>query len=125
MAGAKHLNSKSAKGIQYLQENGLLVDSLDPTQFKCNDAPFFNTDTAFTLTYAVIMLNVDQHNKNVKRQNILMAVDEFKRNLTKVNGSQDFESTMLEEIHQAIRSEEIVMPAEQMGLVKDNYLWKV
>ncbi len=54
-----------------------------------------------------------------------MAVDEFKRNLTKVNGGQDFQSTMLEEIHQAIRSEEIVMPAEQMGLVKDNYLWKV
>lgn len=199
IAGAEHFNSKPAKGIQFLQENGLLSDPLDPTQvavllrecsrldkkmigeyisnrknlnvleafvhsfdfhgiridealryyletfrlpgeaplisllmeqfadhwFKCNDAPFFNADAAFTLAYAVIMLNVDQHNTNVKRQNIPMTVDEFKRNLTKVNGGQDFESSMLEEIYQAIRSEEIVMPAEQTGLVKDNYLWKV
>ena len=31
---------------------------------------------------------------------------------------------MLDEIYHAIRSEEIVMPAEQTGLVKENYLWK-
>jgi brefeldin A-resistance guanine nucleotide exchange factor 1 len=103
----------------------LLMEQFADHWFKCNDAPFFNADAAFTLAYAVIMLNVDQHNTNVKRQNIPMTVDEFKRNLTKVNGGLDFDSTMLEEIYQAIRSEEIVMPAEQTGLVKDNYLWKV
>ena len=199
IAGAEQFNSKPAKGIQFLQENRLLSDPLDPTEVavllrecsrlekkmigeyisnrknlnvleafvhsfdfhgiridealrfyletfrlpgeaplisllmeqfadhwhKCNNAPFFNADAAFTLAYAVIMLNVDQHNTNVKRQNIPMTVDEFKRNLSKVNGGQDFESSMLEEIYGAIRSEEIVMPAEQTGLVKDNYLWKV
>lgn len=31
---------------------------------------------------------------------------------------------MLAEIYHAIRNEEIVMPAEQTGLVKENYLWK-
>ena len=199
IAGAEHFNSKPAKGIQFLQENGLLSDPLEPTEvatllrecsrldkkqigeyvsnrknlnvleafvrsfdfrsiridealrlyleafrlpgeaplisllmeqfadhwFKCNDQPFCNADAAFTLAYAVIMLNVDQHNNNVKRQNIPMTTDEFKRNLSKVNGGQDFDPVMLEDIYQAICSEEIVMPAEHTGLVKDNYLWKV
>ena len=33
-----------------------------------NKEHFANTDAAFTLGYAVIMLNVDQHNANVKQQ---------------------------------------------------------
>ena len=32
---------------------------------------------------------------------------------------------MLDEIYNAIKSDEIVMPAEHTGLVKENYLWKV
>ncbi|XP_071808203.1 Golgi-specific brefeldin A-resistance guanine nucleotide exchange factor 1-like isoform X2 [Asterias amurensis] len=90
-----------------------------------NNLPFATTDAAFTLAYAVIMLNVDQHNHNAKKQNIPMNVDQFKRNLSKVNGDADFEAAMLEEIFTAIKSEEIVMPAEQTGLVRENYLWRV
>lgn len=37
-----------------------------------NGLPFQNYDAAFTLTYAIIMLNVDQHNHNAKKQNIPM-----------------------------------------------------
>lgn len=39
---------------------------------SCNHHPFVNNDAAFTLAYAVIMLNVDQHNHNAKKQNIPM-----------------------------------------------------
>lgn len=49
----------------------------------------------------------------------------FKRNLTGVNGGGNFDQAMLEEIYSAIRSEEIVMPAEHSGLIKENYLWKL
>ena len=42
-----------------------------------NNEPFFNVDAAFTLAYAVIMLNVDQHNLNAKKQNIPMTVEVF------------------------------------------------
>lgn len=199
ISGAELFNSKPAKGIQFLQENGLLSDPLDPGEvavllrecsrlekkmigeylsnrknlsvlqafarsfdfrglridealrlyletfrlpgeaplislvleqfadhwFKCNDSPFNDIDAAFTLAYAIIMLNVDQHNTNVKRQSNPMTVEQFKRNLSKVNKGQDFEASMLEEVYTAIRNEEIVMPAEQIGVVKDNYLWKV
>ena len=40
-----------------------------------NGEPFANTDAAFTLAYAVLMLNTDQHNTNAKKQNIPMTVD--------------------------------------------------
>ncbi|KAK0051833.1 Golgi-specific brefeldin A-resistance guanine nucleotide exchange factor 1 [Biomphalaria pfeifferi] len=92
---------------------------------KSNGEPFHNVDAAFTLTYAVIMLNVDQHNHNAKKQNVPMTSEDFKRNLTKVNGGKDFDQDMLHDIFQAIRNEEIVMPAEHSGLVKENYLWKL
>ena len=90
-----------------------------------NNAQFSNDDAAFTLAYAIIMLNVDQHNHNVKKQSTPMSVVEFKKNLSKVNGGANFEEEMLEEIYSAIKNEEIVMPAEHKGLLRDNYLWKV
>lgn len=68
-----------------------------------NGRPFASADAAFTLAYAVIMLNVDQHNYNVKRQNNPMTADEFKRNLKKVNGDTDFDQDMLDEIYISIK----------------------
>ncbi|XP_031833133.2 sec7 domain-containing protein garz [Nomia melanderi] len=103
----------------------LLLEKFAEHWHDSNGKPFASADAAFTLAYAVIMLNVDQHNYNVKRQNNPMTADEFKRNLKKVNGGSDFDQDMLDEIYTSIKGEEIVMPAEQTGLVKDNYLWKV
>ena len=42
-----------------------------------------------------------------------------------VNGGADFDQDMLEEMFNAVREAEIVMPSEQTGLVKENYNWKV
>ncbi|XP_041788554.1 Golgi-specific brefeldin A-resistance guanine nucleotide exchange factor 1 [Anopheles merus] len=92
---------------------------------ECNNEPFANTDAAFRLAYAVIMLNMDQHNHNAKRLNVPMTVEDFLRNLRGLNGNSDFDQEMLTKIYHAIRNEEIVMPAEQTGQVRENYLWKV
>ncbi|MEQ2161794.1 hypothetical protein GOODEAATRI_013186, partial [Goodea atripinnis] len=92
---------------------------------KVNGSPFMNNDAGFALAYAVIMLNTDQHNHNVRKQNIPMTVEQFKKNLKGVNGSKDFDQDMLEDMYNAIKSEEIVMPDEQTGLVKENYVWSV
>jgi brefeldin A-resistance guanine nucleotide exchange factor 1 len=92
---------------------------------KSNNEAFANDDAAFTLAYAIIMLNVDQHNHNVKKQSTPMVVEEFKKNLSKVNGGGNFDDQLLEEIYTAIKSEEIVMPAEHTGALRDNYLWKM
>ncbi|VDI44231.1 golgi-specific brefeldin A-resistance guanine nucleotide exchange factor 1 [Mytilus galloprovincialis] len=102
-----------------------LIEHFSEHWSRSNGEPFANYDAAFTLTYAIIMLNVDQHNHNAKKQNIPMTNAEFKKNVNKCNGGQDFDQDMLEEIYNAIRNDEIVMPSEHTGLVKENYMWKV
>ncbi|XP_055384486.1 Golgi-specific brefeldin A-resistance guanine nucleotide exchange factor 1 isoform X2 [Condylostylus longicornis] len=92
---------------------------------KQNDEPFANTDAAFRLAYAIIMLNMDQHNYNAKRLNVPMTSEDFCKNLRGLNGNKDFDQDMLLNIFNAIKNEEIVMPAEQTGIVKENYMWKV
>ncbi|KAG8435109.1 hypothetical protein GDO86_013165 [Hymenochirus boettgeri] len=92
---------------------------------KSNGNPFSHSDDCFALAYAVIMLNTDQHNHNVRKQNVPMTLEEFRKNLKGVNGGKDFDQDMLEDIYNAVKNEEIVMPEEQTGLVKENYMWSV
>ncbi|XP_018410095.1 PREDICTED: Golgi-specific brefeldin A-resistance guanine nucleotide exchange factor 1 [Nanorana parkeri] len=92
---------------------------------KSNGTPFANSDGCFALAYAVIMLNTDQHNNNVRKQNVPMTLEEFRKNLKGVNGGKDFDQDMLEDMYHAIKNDEIVMPEEQTGLVKENYMWNV
>ncbi|XP_056386552.1 Golgi-specific brefeldin A-resistance guanine nucleotide exchange factor 1 isoform X4 [Hyla sarda] len=90
-----------------------------------NGTPFAHSDACFALAYAVIMLNTDQHNHNVRKQSVPMTLEEFRKNLKGVNGGKDFDQDMLEDIYHAIKNDEIVMPEEQTGLVKENYMWSV
>ncbi|XP_016368118.1 Golgi-specific brefeldin A-resistance guanine nucleotide exchange factor 1 [Sinocyclocheilus rhinocerous] len=102
-----------------------LLETFTDNWQKVNGNPFQSNDAGFALAYAVIMLNTDQHNHNVRKQNIPMTLEQFKKNLKGVNGGNDFDQDMLEDIYNAIKSEEIVMPDEQTGLVKENYVWSV
>uniref|UniRef100_A0A674BZT7 Golgi-specific brefeldin A-resistance guanine nucleotide exchange factor 1 n=1 Tax=Salmo trutta TaxID=8032 RepID=A0A674BZT7_SALTR len=102
-----------------------LLETFTDTWHKVNGSPFMTNDAGFALAYAVIMLNTDQHNNNVRKQNIPMTIEQFKKNLKGVNGNTDFDQDMLEDIYNAIKNEEIVMPDEQSGLVKENYVWSV
>ncbi|XP_062852206.1 Golgi-specific brefeldin A-resistance guanine nucleotide exchange factor 1 isoform X2 [Trichomycterus rosablanca] len=102
-----------------------LLETFTDNWHKVNGNPFLTNDAGFALAYAVIMLNTDQHNHNVRKQNIPMTVEQFKKNLKGVNGGKDFDQDMLEDIYNAIKNEEIVMPEEQKGLVKENYVWSV
>ena len=102
----------------------LIVEHFAEHWQKSNGDPFADNDAAFTLSYAVIMLNVDQHNKNHTKINDPMTLEQFQRNVRGTNGGGDHDQDMLSEIYHAIRGEEIVMPAEQTGLVRENYLWK-
>jgi brefeldin A-resistance guanine nucleotide exchange factor 1 len=69
----------------------------------CNNEPFANSDAAFRLAYAIIMLNMDQHNHNAKKLNVPMTVEDFTKNLRGLNGSSDFEQEMLIEVFNAIK----------------------
>jgi brefeldin A-resistance guanine nucleotide exchange factor 1 len=49
------------------------------------------------------MLNTDQHNPQVRRNQPPMTVDCFKRNLSGTNAGEDFDPEMLDDIYHAIR----------------------
>jgi brefeldin A-resistance guanine nucleotide exchange factor 1 len=80
-------------------------------------------DAVFVLTYAIIMLNTDQHNPNVKSQN-RMAYTDFGRNLRGVNGGQDFAPEYLQAIYDNIKHNEIILPDEHDNKHAFEYAWK-
>ncbi|XP_052743243.1 Golgi-specific brefeldin A-resistance guanine nucleotide exchange factor 1 isoform X2 [Bicyclus anynana] len=103
----------------------LVMEKFAERWHSTNGSPFANTDAAFRLAYAVIMLNVDQHNNNAKKLNVPMTVEDFVRNLRGCNGAEDFQQPMLEAIFHSIKEKEMVMPAERVGPLRDAYLWRV
>jgi brefeldin A-resistance guanine nucleotide exchange factor 1 len=80
-------------------------------------------DAIYVLTYAIIMLNTDQHNPNIKAQN-RMTYANFARNLRGVNGGQDFAPQYLQDIFDSIQSNEIILPDEHDNKHAFDYAWK-
>lgn len=80
-------------------------------------------DAIYVLTYAVIMLNTDQHNPNVKNQ-ARMTYNDFAKNLRGVNGGKDFEAEYLQEIYDSIKSREIILPEEHDNRHSFDHAWK-
>jgi brefeldin A-resistance guanine nucleotide exchange factor 1 len=80
-------------------------------------------DAVFVLTYAIIMLNTDQHNPNLKGEK-RMTVADFARNLRGVNGGKDFAPEYLQEIFDNIKSNEIILPDEHDNKHAFDYAWK-
>lgn len=80
-------------------------------------------DAVYVSTYAIIMLNTDQHNPNVKQQN-RMTFSQFSRNLGGVNGGKDFDAAYLEDIYDSIKTNEIVLPEEHDNKNSFDHAWK-
>lgn len=80
-----------------------------------------NSDSAFVLSYAVVLLNTDLHSPQVKKR---MTVDQFKSNLRQANNGKDFSPQLLEDIYKTIRSREIIMPDEHDNDETFEYAWK-
>ena len=80
-----------------------------------------DADSAFVLSYSVIMLNTDQHNKQVRHR---MTFDDFSRNLRGTNKGTNYARDYLEAIFAAVRSREIVMPEEQNNFLGYEHAWK-
>ena len=82
-----------------------------------------NKDAVFVLTYAIIMLNTDQHNPNVKKDK-RMTYNDFARNLRGVNGDKDFAPEYLQEIYDSIKGNEIILPDEHNNKQAFDYAWE-
>lgn len=80
-------------------------------------------DAVFVLTYAIIMLNTDQHNPNLKKEK-RMSIEDFARNLRGVNGGKDFDPEYLQDIFNSIKTREIILPEEHDTRHAYEIAWK-
>ena len=80
-------------------------------------------DAVFILTYAIIMLNTDLHNPNLKSQK-RMTIEDFARNLRAQNGGKDFDPEYLKAIYDNIKTREIVLPEEHNNKNAYDHAWK-
>ena len=76
-----------------------------------NPNAFANADTAYVLSYSVILLNTDQHSSKMKGPR--MTKDDFIKNNRGINDNQDLPSDYLESIYNEILNNEIVLDTER------------
>lgn len=82
-----------------------------------------NKDGVFILTYAIIILNTDQHNPNLKSSK-RMSFEDFCRNLRGQNDGKDFSIDFLRAIFDSIKSNEIILPDEHNNKHAFDYAWR-
>ncbi|KAF2143741.1 uncharacterized protein K452DRAFT_247114 [Aplosporella prunicola CBS 121167] len=94
-------------------------------KYCANDTPegVVDKDAVYVLTYAIIMLNTDQHNPNIKADK-RMSLEDFSRNLRGVNGGQDFAREYLQAIYDSIKTREIILPEEHDNKHAYDHAWK-
>lgn len=80
-------------------------------------------DAVYILTYAMLILNTDQHNPNLKSAR-RMSYEDFARNLRGQNGGQDFSPRYLRDIYDSIRTNEIILPEEHDNQHAFDYAWR-
>ncbi|KAJ8125119.1 hypothetical protein O1611_g8521 [Lasiodiplodia mahajangana] len=80
-----------------------------------------NQDAVFVLTYAIIMLNVDQHSPKIKKR---MELVDFARQVRGVNDGKDFAPEFLQATFEAIRTNEIILPDEHDNQHAFDYAWR-
>ncbi|KAG6022171.1 hypothetical protein E4U19_005205 [Claviceps sp. Clav32 group G5] len=82
-----------------------------------------NKDGVFILTYAIIILNTDQHNPNLKSSK-RMSFEDFARNLRGQNDGRDFSLEFLKAIFDSIKCNEIILPDEHDDKHAFDYAWR-
>ena len=82
-----------------------------------------NKDAIYVLVYAIIMLNTDQHNPNLKGSK-RMAVEDFAKNLRGVNDGKDFDPEFMQAIFTSIKTREIILPEEHADRHAYDHAWK-
>ncbi|KAI3640545.1 hypothetical protein MIR68_001423 [Amoeboaphelidium protococcarum] len=88
--------------------------------YKSQEALPLDPDAVFVLAYAIIMLNTDQHNPQVRKR---MTAEDFRKNLRQTNSKgRNFLTSYLDAIYESIKENEILMPEEHEGDVGFEHL---
>ena len=80
-------------------------------QLESSEQVFANSDACYILAYSIIMLNVDQHNAEIKEK---MTPDQFINNLRGTNDKKDFPREMLRSIYDDISSQELLNVTDEL-----------
>lgn len=90
---------------------------------KTDSQDVADEDSIYVLSYAIIILNTDQHNPNLKEDK-RMTLEQFSRNLRGTNGGKDFLAEYLQTIFEAIKYNEIILPDEHDNKHAFDYAWR-
>ncbi|ESN90479.1 hypothetical protein HELRODRAFT_166150 [Helobdella robusta] len=82
----------------------------------CLVSQFKSADTVFLLAFAIIMLNTDLHNPNIKPKK-KMKMEEFVKNLEGVDGGNNIDRNFLTHLYENILNEQLIPAADHTSLV--------
>ncbi|KAF2855790.1 Sec7-domain-containing protein [Plenodomus tracheiphilus IPT5] len=101
----------------------IVTDFAEQYLEKAQPENITSKDAIFVLTYAIIMLNTDQHNPNLKG-NKRMQYEDFAKNLRGVNDGKDFDPEYLQAMYDSIKTREIILPEEHSDRNAYDHAWK-
>ena len=101
-----------------------ILDAFADSYYRQNPQgkTFKDADSVCILSYAIIMLNTDQHSQQLRTRD-RMNLDAFVKNVSKCNKGEDFPRDFLQSIYDGIRTQEIIVPEEHDGDLGFSYLW--
>eukprot|EP00923_Selenidium_pygospionis_P057841 GHVN01101310.1.p1 GENE.GHVN01101310.1~~GHVN01101310.1.p1 ORF type:complete len:1042 (+),score=84.91 GHVN01101310.1:1068-4193(+) len=101
------------------QEIERVIECFSEVYFDSVDRRLIESlDATICLSFSIMMLNTDQHNKNVKKR---MELCDYIRNVRGLNNKNDFAPELLQEIFSSIREDAFSYEWEDDGLFS---LWK-
>ena len=86
------------------QKISRILECFAARYYEANPDSVADADSAYVLSYSIIMLNTDQHNAQVKNK---MTLEQFIRNNRGTNGGQDWPAEVLVGIFDSIVTDEI------------------
>lgn len=89
-----------------------IVEKFAEHYCKCNPKNFTSADTAYVLTYSIIMLNTDVHNPMVKNK---MDADDFVGNNHGIDDGKDLPEEYLRALYERISRNEIKMKEDDLA----------
>lgn len=104
------------------QQISRIVEEFASIYFTAGTTDIKTSDAAYVLSYAIIMLNTDQHNPQANRSR-MTSVD-FAKNLRGTNDGENFPPEYLQEVYDEIKNNEIIMPEEHDTSASFEYAWK-
>jgi len=87
---------------------------------KQNPSVFANADAVYTLSFSMILLNTDQHSRQIKNK---MTFDQFVSNNRSINDGSNVPRKVLHEIYYSIKTRELKLSGEGVTGTVNDALW--